>query len=70
MPSLGATPFDYHLTQELNLDVMPTLSALAIVSAKESTRFRENVLFTDRGLSGLAILQISNFWQMCECFDD
>jgi predicted flavoprotein YhiN len=27
------------------------------------TRFRENVLFTHRGLSGPAILQISSYWQ-------
>ncbi|CAN5834218.1 NAD(P)/FAD-dependent oxidoreductase [soil metagenome] len=28
-----------------------------------STAFRENILFTHRGLSGPAILQISNYWQ-------
>lgn len=27
------------------------------------TAFRENILFTHRGLSGPAILQISSFWQ-------
>ena len=31
-----------------------------VVSAKHS--FRENILFTHRGLSGPAILQISNYW--------
>ncbi|HET9843140.1 MAG TPA: NAD(P)/FAD-dependent oxidoreductase [Gammaproteobacteria bacterium] len=29
----------------------------------EKTQFHENILFTHRGLSGPAILQISNFWQ-------
>ena len=29
----------------------------------ESKNFRENILFTHRGLSGPAILQISNYWQ-------
>ncbi|MFC4272210.1 aminoacetone oxidase family FAD-binding enzyme [Sneathiella chungangensis] len=30
----------------------------------EKTRFRENLLFTHRGLSGPAILQISSFWEL------
>lgn len=30
----------------------------------EKTRFRENLLFTHRGLSGPAILQISSFWKL------
>ncbi len=33
----------------------------AVSSGKQS--FRENILFTHRGLSGPAILQISNYWQ-------
>lgn len=33
----------------------------AVSSGKES--FRENILFTHRGLSGPAILQISNYWK-------
>ena len=31
--------------------------------ACEGARFRENILFTHRGLSGPAILQISNYWK-------
>ena len=34
----------------------------SIVSAGKAS-FRENILFTHRGLSGPAILQISNYWQ-------
>jgi hypothetical protein len=37
-------------------------SAEALVSCKEQT-FRESVLFTHKGLSGPAILQISNYWE-------
>lgn len=33
-----------------------------IVSSRKNS-FRENILFTHRGLSGPAILQISNYWQ-------
>lgn len=37
----------------------------AIVSADKQS-FRENILFTHRGLSGPAILQISNYWKRGE----
>ena len=38
-------------------------SADAVVSCNGQS-FRENILFTHRGLSGPAILQISSFWQL------
>ena len=41
------------------------LSGLSVESAVSSgkQKFRENILFTHRGLSGPAILQISNYWK-------
>ncbi len=41
------------------------LSGIAVDSVVSSDRqcFRENILFTHRGLSGPAILQISSYWQ-------
>lgn len=36
---------------------------IAIGEKKPLTRFREDLLFTHRGLSGPAILQISSFWE-------
>ena len=41
------------------------LSGIAIDSivSSEQASFRENILFTHRGLSGPAILQISSYWQ-------
>ncbi len=47
------------------------LSGIAInsVVSNPRTRFRENVLFTHRGLSGPAILQISNYWQPGEAIE-
>ena len=36
------------------------------VVSKDRHSFRENILFTHRGLSGPAILQISNFWKKGE----
>lgn len=37
--------------------------SLDVTASFEAAAFRENVLFTHRGLSGPAILQISNYWQ-------
>ena len=48
-----------HLAQFKSLS---GVSADAIVSFGQ-TRFRENLLFTHRGLSGPAILQISSYWK-------
>lgn len=48
------------------LDILSPLSGTALlvtVSAENGTRFTENLLFTHRGISGPAILQISNYWQ-------
>ena len=38
-------------------------SVPSVVSCRDES-FRENILFTHRGLSGPAILQISSFWQL------
>jgi len=42
-----------------------TLSGIAVDSivSNQKQHFRENILFTHRGLSGPAILQISSYWQ-------
>ena len=57
----GLVPFTWQEQDKLRYD---TLSGIAIPAAVtvNSTTFRENVLFTHRGLSGPAILQISSFW--------
>lgn len=41
-------------------------ASLDTVTGNERAAFRENVLFTHRGLSGPAILQISSYWQQGE----
>ena len=43
--------------------------ALEAVASFEKHSFRENILFTHRGLSGPAILQISSYWRQGEAFD-
>ncbi|MBT9431821.1 NAD(P)/FAD-dependent oxidoreductase [Candidatus Sodalis endolongispinus] len=49
-----------------SLAMLAGVAVPAVVSAEDGTRFRENILFTHRGLSGPAILQISSFWQTGE----
>ena len=43
--------------------------ALEAVASFEKYSFRENILFTHRGLSGPAILQISSYWRQGEAFN-
>ncbi|WP_230513983.1 BaiN/RdsA family NAD(P)/FAD-dependent oxidoreductase [Limnobaculum parvum] len=48
------------------LEVLQALSGVAVpvsVTAENGTCFKESLLFTHRGLSGPAILQISSYWQ-------
>ncbi|MBP2195549.1 NAD(P)/FAD-dependent oxidoreductase [Pantoea cypripedii] len=56
-------PFTLHkpLLEQLN-----TLSGVALpttITAQDGTIFKEAMLFTHRGLSGPAVLQISSYWQ-------
>ena len=48
---------------EKNFARLAGISVDALVSTGKQS-FRENILFTHRGLSGPAILQISNYWQV------
>ena len=50
------------LSADGQLSALAGISVDALVSAGKHS-FRENVLFTHRGMSGPAILQISNYWQ-------
>jgi predicted Rossmann fold flavoprotein len=60
-PSLVALQFK----NNNGLTKLSGLSIDAAVSSRKQT-FRENILFTHRGLSGPAILQISNYWKKGE----
>jgi predicted Rossmann fold flavoprotein len=83
IPTMGASPYGYHIAEQFGIKVWPTraglvpltlhqadkekLSILAGISIDSSVNvndqsFRENILFTHRGLSGPAILQISSYW--------
>lgn len=59
----GLVPFTLHKPLLEQLQVLSGVSVFSVITAKDGTVFRENLLFTHRGLSGPAILQISSFWQ-------
>ncbi|MGL5102038.1 MAG: NAD(P)/FAD-dependent oxidoreductase [Plesiomonas sp.] len=62
----GLVPFTLH---KVELDAQQSLAGIAIpvsVESQQGVVFRENLLFTHRGLSGPAILQISSYWKAGE----
>ncbi|MBA2656390.1 MAG: NAD(P)/FAD-dependent oxidoreductase [Tatlockia sp.] len=57
----GLVPFTLHDHDKKRLESLAGISAESSVSCN-SQAFQENSLFTHRGLSGPAILQISSYW--------
>jgi len=64
--SAALVPFTLHDHDKKRFDGLSGISINCIVSSEEGTSFHENILFTHRGLSGPAILQISSFWRTGE----
>lgn len=64
LPTRAAlVPFTLHKPLLEHLQTLSGVSVPALVTAENSVTFRENILFTHRGLSGPAILQLSSYWQ-------
>ncbi|MCU4675358.1 NAD(P)/FAD-dependent oxidoreductase [Catenovulum sp. 2E275] len=64
LPTTAAlVPFTLHDHDKKRFDGLSGISIDCLVSSENGQRFRENILFTHRGLSGPAILQISSYWQ-------
>lgn len=57
----GLVPFTLHDHDKETLSELSGIAINSIVNSKKMS-FRENILFTHRGLSGPAILQISSYW--------
>jgi predicted Rossmann fold flavoprotein len=57
----GLVPFTLHAENKTQFEVLSGVACDSIVEANEIS-FRENMLFTHRGLSGPSMLQISNYW--------
>ncbi len=64
LPTTAAlVPFTLHQHDKARFEALSGISIPSVVSAEDGTEFKENILFTHRGLSGPAILQISSFWK-------
>jgi predicted flavoprotein YhiN len=61
-PSAGLVPFTLPPEEKERFAPLSGIAVDAVVQTGGAA-FRENVLFTHRGLSGPAILQASNYWQ-------
>ena len=57
----GLVPLTFHADAQKAFGNLSGISVDAKAEA-EGASFRENILFTHRGLSGPAILQVSNYW--------
>lgn len=57
----GLVPFTLHTQEKQLLESLTGISVEALVSCNGQS-FQENMLFTHRGLSGPAMLQISSYW--------
>lgn len=60
VPALVPLTFEHHIVEQMKQLAGVAADALVSCNGKD---FRENLLFTHRGLSGPAILQISSYWQ-------
>jgi predicted Rossmann fold flavoprotein len=64
LPTTAAlVPFTLHQHDKKRFDGLSGISVFCQVSSECGASFKENILFTHRGLSGPAILQISSYWQ-------
>jgi predicted Rossmann fold flavoprotein len=61
-PMAGLVPFTLNTADKEQYAALSGIALHSVVSNKRQS-FRENVLFTHRGLSGPAILQISSYWR-------
>jgi len=58
----GLVPFTLHKPLLEQVQTLSGVSVPSLITAENGTVFRENLLFTHRGLSGPAVLQISSYW--------
>ena len=64
LPTTAAlVPFTLHDHDKERFDGLSGISIPTDITSENGISFKENILFTHRGLSGPAILQISSFWQ-------
>jgi predicted Rossmann fold flavoprotein len=59
----GLVPFTLHKPLLDHIQTLSGVSVPAVLTAEDGTVFRESILFTHRGMSGPAVLQLSSYWQ-------
>ncbi|WP_116474787.1 BaiN/RdsA family NAD(P)/FAD-dependent oxidoreductase [Zobellella maritima] len=59
----GLVPFTLQPEDKEALEPLAGVSLPVVAESADGTRFAENLLFTHRGVSGPAVLQISSYWQ-------
>lgn len=59
----GLVPFTLHKPLLEQLQTLSGVAVPAVITAEDGTVFKEALLFTHRGLSGPAVLQLSSYWQ-------
>lgn len=58
----GLVPFTLHKPLLEQLQILSGVSVPSVMTAEDGTVFKEALLFTHRGLSGPAVLQLSSYW--------
>jgi len=58
----GLVPFTLHKPLLEQLQTLSGVSVPSVLTAEDGTVFKEALLFTHRGLSGPAMLQLSSYW--------
>ncbi|WP_455814200.1 NAD(P)/FAD-dependent oxidoreductase [Pseudomonas graminis] len=58
----GLVPFTLHKPLLEQLETLSGVSVPSVLTAEDGTVFKEALLFTHRGLSGPAVLQLSSYW--------
>ncbi|MGC6389179.1 NAD(P)/FAD-dependent oxidoreductase [Ewingella sp. S1.OA.A_B6] len=59
----GLVPFTLHKPLLDHIQTLSGVSVPSVLTAEDGTVFRESILFTHRGMSGPAVLQLSSYWQ-------
>ncbi|MBO1519918.1 NAD(P)/FAD-dependent oxidoreductase [Oceanisphaera pacifica] len=62
----GLVPFTLQPVDKATLESLAGVSLPVVAESEGGTRFAESLLFTHRGVSGPAVLQISSYWQAGE----
>ena len=58
----GLVPFTLHQQDKDTFEELSGIAVPTVITTEDGTSFKENLLFTHRGLSGPVVLQISSYW--------